>query len=36
MSMTFRFPKKKAMALGGVDTDNMKAMDAHRVQGRMT
>ena len=31
-----RLPEEKAMALGGVDTGNMKAMDAQRVQGSRT
>lgn len=36
MSMTFRLPKEKAMALGGVATGNMKASDAEMVQGSIT
>ncbi|KAK0134984.1 Protein unc-119 A [Merluccius polli] len=35
MSMTLRFPKEKAMALGGVATGSMKASDAEMVHGIM-
>lgn len=36
MSETFRYPKEKTMALGGVATGSMKAKEALRVQGIMT
>lgn len=36
MSMTFNFPKEKAMALGGVATGSMKAREAAMVQGSIT
>lgn len=34
--MTLRFPKEKAIALGGVATGSMKAKDAAMVQGSIT
>lgn len=36
MSTTLRVPYEKAMALGGVATGSMKAMEALMVQGSMT
>ena len=36
MSMTLRFPKEKAMALGGVATGSMNAREAAMVQGSIT
>lgn len=36
MSMTLRFPKAKAKALGGVATGSMKAREAAMVQGSIT
>lgn len=36
ISRTLRFPKEKAIALGGVATGNMKASEAAIVQGIIT
>lgn len=36
MSRTLRFPKEKAMALGGVATGSMKAREAAMVHGSIT
>lgn len=36
MSTTLRFPKEKAMALGGVATGSIKAREAEMVQGSIT
>lgn len=36
MSMTLRFPKEKAMALGGVATGSMKASEVAMVHGSIT
>lgn len=36
ISRTLRFPKEKAMALGGVATGSMKAREAAIVQGSIT